>query len=72
MQQWLVRVQNWLFRQILIFPLRVALLVVGILVLAGWGMIEHGHAFTKLYIILAVLALANLAFAIAKRRRRFR
>ena len=69
--QYLVRAQNWFFRQILIFPLRLALIIVAMVVFAGWGLLEHRHPLTSHYYpVLVVLAAANLVIAVVRKRRR--
>lgn len=71
--KFLVRAQNWLFRQILIYPLRNALLILALVALAGWGLYADGHALTEdYYPVLIAAALLNLGHAVLRRRRRRR
>lgn len=67
----LIRAQNWLFRQILIYPLRNAIVVLAMVALVGWGLFGTHHRLTEHYYpVLVLLALANLGFSIARHRRR--
>ena len=79
----LVRAQNWLFRQIIIYPLRNAILILVLTALGGWGLFSHvagqvgtgehlvTHPLTgRLYPLVVVLALVNLWIAIRRHRRR--
>lgn len=65
----LMRSQNWILRQILIFPVRNALIVLALVALAGWGLVADGHALTDdwHYPAVVALALVNLGLALRKR-----